>query len=189
MAFTRHAELVAAAALVLATTSVAAREIFLDQREVTRHNLRATAEALTHHDKPVLSIRIDATELRDVPLANGGHDLERVVEDGSGPAFLPVVVSCERMRLEHDGRTYTPHADSLCAEPAKLPGARSMPIFVAFPLPPGEKVRQARLVIPVTVLRPEPAVQKALRETGRQAPQVDEARLGAQVLTATVNLR
>jgi hypothetical protein len=88
--------------------------------------------------------------------------------------------------------TITPHAESLCAAPTKLPAPQGMPLFVAFPFPPAEDVRQARLVVPVTVLPPDPPVQRSVRPEKRielYEPHVDAARLGEHTLHATVHLR
>ena len=173
----------------LGVTTPFAKEIFLEQDAVTRHNFRITAEALVHRGKPVLSLRIVATDLREQPLPGGGKDLVRVTETGTGLAFLPITVACDRMVLEHAGTIHRPLAESLCNDSATLPAAQSMPIFVAFPLPQSKDVRTARLVLPITVARPAPRVQRALREEPRDMPRVEESLLGPQTLTATVYLR
>jgi hypothetical protein len=188
----RARQIGAACALALASGAAVAEEIFVDRGGFDGHNLYVDAERVMHHGRAYLSIQIRGWDRVAKRLPNVSSDLERVVVSGQGPAYLPVIVACDRMVLEHAGRTIMPDAESLCAAPTKLPGPQGMPLFVAFPFPPAEDVRQARLVVPVTVLPPDPPVQRSVRPEKRielYEPRVDAARLGEHTLHATVQLR
>jgi len=185
----RAEALALAFAAALVTTAARAADLAVEQDDVTRHNLRLTAEAIVHHGKPMLSVRIFATDLRDTRMPLGARDLVRVEESGTGPAYLPITVDCDKAVLEYKGRSHAPDRESLCVEPAALPAPRSMPIFLAFALPDDDKVRQVRLALPVTVSRPAPPVVHALSQTPPPPRPVDESLLGPQVLVATIHLR
>lgn len=190
MARTRR--FVAACALALSSGAAPAQEVFLDRAGFEGQNLYVDAERVIHKGRAYLSIQIHASDWTTRRRPGGANDMESVVEHGPGAAFLPVIVACDRIVLEHAGHAIRPDIESLCVEPTRLSKPASMPLFVAFPFPAADGVREARLVVPVTVLRPDPPVQRSLQEEKRVAlyePHVDASRLGEHTLHATVQLR
>lgn len=156
-----------------------------------RAGLALSAEKVRHRDRDYLLLRITSTGQRLADRGNGA-DVHAVVEQGPGLAFLPVTVACDRMELQLGGRTLRPDRTSTCLEPTRLARIGSMPLFVAFALDSRAAVQMAAVRVPVVVTRPDPPVQRALREDPEPAlyrPRVEEMMLGERTLSASIEVR
>ena len=163
-----------------------AKDLFVDSTEnrFARLNLSVRAEKVVHRGEPLLLLRIQASDYRAIDKAIGSTDSISLKDKGL--AFLPMKVSCEKAVMLNNGKTYEPHASSLCSETVKLANAQAAPLFVAFKYP-GKG--SASVMVPVTVMEPDPPVAISIRPgPAYTQPRVTEALLGFHELSARVQI-
>ena len=156
-------------------------------------SLAIRAEKVVHNKEAYLLIRIWPRHAEPVNFSNRPHDW-LTYEASDGPAFLPVVVACDRMTIQARGTILEPHHLSLCRTSQTFAHPQSVPLFVAFKYPDAREPNGApgivQVTVPVTVMKPAAPVQTRLHPIALPtSPNVNESLLGAHELSAEVFLQ